>query len=334
MSESTPMTVAVTGATGFVGRHTVRTLLERGHRVRALVRDSNKANDVLPLGDEDTRDRITCVTGDITDSLSCQTLVEGAGALVNTVGIRRELKPNVTFQRLHVLATKRLITAAHHHGVRRYLQVSALGVRAGATTGYGKSKFEAETLVRESGLAWTIVRPSLIHGPDGEFVHMVRDWVLGRSQPYAFIPYFQRVRFDTSKPTTPPKLESALVQPVNVRDVACFIADALASEEAIGEVYHLGGPERMTWPDVLETIRDNVPLATTKKPIIGLPGHLGVIAAQTAGILGLGEALPIGPSEPVMAMQDSICSNRKAHAHLGYEPSPFAESVKSYADKL
>ena len=324
MSSENAMTVAVTGSTGFVGRHTVRALADRGTTVRALYRNRDKARTTLPEAS------VEPVQGDVLDPASLDQLLEGCQAVVHTVGIIREREPS-DFQHMHVRAVRNVIEAAERAGVSRMVHISALGVRPDAPTAYQRSKYDGEMLVRRSGLDWTIFRPSLIHGHDGEFVQMVSDMALGRMAPYVFMPYFANV--DVNPPDLP-KPVSATVQPVAVQDVAGAVVAALGCNETIGEVYPLGGSETLTWPEVLETIRDAHPLVTNKRRVVPVPAPLGKAVAEAARPLGLAAALPFGASEPVMAAEDSVCSNDKANRHFGFEPRPFRQAVEQYAAQL
>lgn len=324
---TTGRAIAVTGATGFVGRHMVSELVSRGHRVKALVRDRSKAAEVLPEG-------VELVVGDALERRSLEALVSGCWGVVHTIGIRREILPDVTFARLHVDVVRLLLEAARGAGVRRWVQVSALGTGPGAPGGYWQTKYEAERLVRMSGLEWTILRPSIIHGADGEFMQMAKGWALGREAPHFFIPYFTRVEFEGGFPPKPPRFVSAKIAPIAVEDVARAGCESLERESAIGEVYPLVGPEEMDWPTLLGHVRDVLPLANKKMKIIGLPGWLGVVGAMKARIFGLANALPFGPDEPRMAMEDSTASMAKASAHLGLMPRPFFETVRGYADRI
>lgn len=327
MPHPLPTTVAVSGATGFVGRHAVLALASRGHRVRALVRDFRKLREVLPT----LPPNVEAVQGDVFDKTAMADLCRGVSAVVHTIGIRKEVFPASTFERMHPTATRLTIDAARAAGATRFLLVSALGVRPEGPTGYHQSKFASEQLVRTSGFDWTIFRPGLIHGPDGEFMQMVKSWVLGRMAPHFFIPYFVRIE---GKPPAPPKLVAAEVAPVWVDDVAAAIASSLDTPRSIGEVYPLTGPETMRWPELLKHIRDSLPVTDKKKRLIPLPGRLGWAQAHAARVLGLANALPFGPSEPIMAMEDSVANTSKAAEHLGFNPSPFRSRVREYAGRV
>lgn len=304
----------------------VRALVGRGWTVRPLVRDRRKARAVLES------DESAWVQGDALDHGALAALLGGASAVVHCIGIRREFPPEVTFARLHPGATRALLDAAAEAGVRRFVHISALGTRPDAATPYHRSKYESERLVRESGLDWTILRPSLVHGPHGEFVRMARAWVLGRAPPWFFLPYFGR--FERPGGGGLPRLVSAKVQPVHVDDVAHAVCACLERDESIGEVYPLAGPETLDWPGVLTAIRDAMPMGDKRKRPAAMPGALASAMARGAGAIGLGALLPFGPSEPIMATEDNTCALDKARAHLDFRPAAFVESVRAYGGGL
>ncbi len=329
MGSGTSLTVAVTGATGFVGRHTVAALVGAGHKVRALVRSRAEADKALPR-----EGAIERIEGDVLDPTALRDLATGADAIVHTVGIRREVPPAVTFERLHTTATSRVVDAARHGGVHRFIQISALGTRAVAPTAYYRSKFESETIVRRSGLDWTILRPSLIHGPDGEFVAMVRDWVLGRAAPRFFLPYFARVEITPSFPPKPPKLVAARVQPVHVDDVARAVVSCLERPASVGEVIPVVGPEAIDWPTMLATFRDAMPMGNKKMRIVPIPSEAALAMAKGAKAIGMAGALPFDEGEALMGSEDNVGSPARAHALLGLDTAEFASSVRGYAGAI
>jgi NADH dehydrogenase len=328
-------TACVFGATGFVGRHVVQELISRGWRVNCHVRDAAKAAKVLP------QEHRTLVVGDIFDEQSPAKAVEGCDAVINCVGIRRETGPESTFERMHPRATEIMIDAAERAGVGRFVLISALGVRPDASSAYGRSKYIAESLLRRTALDWTILRPSIVHGPDGELMQMMKAWATGRAAPHLFMPYFGRVEQrepevaddgTIRKRFGPPVLVSAQVQPVAVEEVAW--AASLETDSAIGEVYTLTGPETLDWPELMKLVRDNVPMADAKKAVLGIPGQVGRAMAVAAKPLGLSALLPFGPSEPIMAMEDNTGDSRKAREQLGFAPGPVRSAIAGYASRI
>lgn len=318
-------TVAVTGATGFVGRHAVRELLSRGRRVRALVRDPDKAARVLP-GSE----ALELVRGDVFDERSLGELLVGCVAAVNTVGVLREGPGGQTFERMHVGSVEALLPSMRAVRCDRLIHLSALAVSDNADTEYARSKFRGERLVRGSGLAWTILRPGLIHGPDGEFAQMVADWARGRIVPFVFMPYFAR----TTGKFPRFRFESPRVQPVFVGDVARAIAESLEREQAVGEVYPLTGNETLTWPELLEFVRDCVPLPKPGIKARAIPGNLAAIKARFAAMLGLGALLPFDEGMARMGTKDSTAPTTKAREHLGLEFAGFRETAAGYVGAM
>ncbi len=321
-STTRPRCVAVTGATGFVGRHLVRELVKRGHSVRALVRDRKKAARTLSgVG-------VSQIEGDIFDAASMDDLARGADAMIHLIGIRREMPGGVTFERMHVNATSAAVDAAQRAGVRRYVHMSALGARPEAASAYHQTKWKAEQLVRHSNLDWTIIRPSLILGPDGEFMEMAKGWVRGTEPPKRFLPYFMKPVPTVGARTPDSADRSAMVQPVSVRNVATAFGVAAERDDAIGEIYPIVGPEPMTWPQLLAQIRDVTPGANHKLKPFGIPGDIAAHMAFGLQKIGLGALLPFGSSEPVMATEDNTGSDAKARIDLGLEPEKFESTLR------
>lgn len=338
MSQST---IAVAGSTGFVGRHVVSELLARGHRVRALSRDVKKAGRVLAAH----RD-LTIVEGLAHTAAGAAELVGGADAVVNCVGIVRETRGGQPFEQAHVDVPKKLVEAMRNdcrtrgvpEGGVRFVQISALGVtdedsRPGGVTRYHRSKFDGEMAVRRSGFAWTILRPGMIHGADGEFMQMARGWATGRAVPYLFMPYFAR-RTDGAMSLVPGKTEPARLAPVYVGDVAWAVGESLAREQAIGEVYNLVGPESLGWDELLTFIRDHVPGGKKELPIVGIPGPLAVAKARGMKFLGLDGLLPFDDGMAIMGMRDSLAEMTKPRQHLGFEGRPFRATMAGYAAEM
>lgn len=315
---------AVTGATGFVGQSVVAALLSRGWNVRALARSRAKAAQVLPKSD-----RLDVLVGDVLDGAACEALTSGADACVHLVGIIRE-QGRQTFERMHVTATANVVRACRAADVHRYVHMSALGASPLGQAAYQRTKFAAEQIVRGSGLDWTIMRPGLIHGPNGEFTKMMAAWARGAAPPHFFMPYFSRVetRGGHRHRVIP------VVGPIHVEDVATAFASALEHEDSIGEVYPLVGSECLNWRELLTAVRDALHTRGPRLTAIGLPGEIAATKARMAGMMGVGGLLPFDEGMALMGSQDSTGSTTKARLQLGLRPGGFREKLNTYAASL
>lgn len=247
------MKVLVTGGTGFVGTHLVNTLLRRGHAVTVLARDPRK-----------TRNRynrpVEAAQGDVLDLASIERAASGHDAVVHLVGIIVE-KGEQTFDRMHREAVENVLAAAKTAGVRRFLHMSAMGSSEDAPSDYSRTKAAGEKAVRASGLDWTIFRPSIVFGYGDGFVGLLAPLV--RNNP-GFIPVIGdgQNRF----------------QPVAVEDVARVFADALENPVTVGQTYEVGGPEVLTFDQLLRQIAAAV--GKPRKRLVHLPVWYGRLLAR------------------------------------------------------
>jgi uncharacterized protein YbjT (DUF2867 family) len=323
---TTIVNVSITGATGFVGAHVVRALVGAGYRVRALVRDRAKARRVLPEG-------IETVVGEALDTDAVDALLAGSHACINLIGIIRE-SGSQTFERTHVQVPRLLVARSKAIGVRRFVHMSALGVRDTGVSNYQRTKWEGEVAVRRSGLDWTIFRPGLIHGPEGEFVRLARGWCSGHHAPYFFLPYFSREERDLRVPLGSVRYYDPRVQPVDVRDVAEAFARCLKEACTHGEVYNLVGSEVLTMPELLRHMRDNLPGANIELEPHGIPAEKAAKIARLATVLGLGSMFPFDEGMARMAAEDQTGETRKVETDLGLRARGFRQAFAEYAPNL
>ena len=213
------------------------------------------------------------------------------------------------------------------------MQMSALGVSDEGVCAYQRSKWKAERAVRASSLRWTIFRPGLIHGPEGDFMRMAKSWCEGRALPHVFIPTFTRLD-PAWRPPKPPRFEDPVVSPVRVEDVAFAFAESLDREAAAWEVYDLVGPERITMRAMLEELRDALPLGKKSLRVIGAPSEVMAVNARLAEKMGLRDALPFDEGMAIMGGKDSVAGLDKASAHLSFAPAPYTETMRAYAASM
>ena len=319
--------VMLTGATGFVGRYVTRELVARGHKPVCLVRDRNR---FLAQASKLGADRFEAVGGDLYDASAMAKAMEGAEACVHLVGIIFEhpLKGQ-TFERIHVEGTRCVVEACKAAGVKRIVHMSALGSRANAPSTYHQTKWRAEGIVKDSGLDWTIFRPSIIHGPDGEFMRLMKSFVCDAMVPaLGFIP--------TPLPVIPYFGDGQnRLQPVSVRDVAhCFVA-ALSKPETIGKVYELGGPEKMSWKELYRVCREKIPGAKTWKPMIGQPVWAAKLLASTLMKLPiLPDYMRFNTAQVQMSQEDSVCDTGPVERDFGITLRDFRQELGNYASLI
>jgi NADH dehydrogenase len=295
--------ILVTGGTGFVGRHLIGTMRKQGLPVRALVRHPDRAKELRDLDAE-------LVAGDVADKQSLERACAGIERVIHLVGIIQEA-PGVTFQDVHVEGTRNVLDAAKRSGVRHFFYQSALGTRPAARSEYHKTKWQAEELVRASGMAYTILRPSLIYGPGDQFTLRLAGII--RSSPV--LPVIGSGR--------------SKVQPIFIEDVVACIIKAVTGEAFLNEIYEVGGPEQLTYEEVTRAIAAAMGV---ERPVLRMPLFFMRPAAR------LFEALlsnpPITTGQLVMLEEDNICSTRDISEACGRAPIPFSEGLKRFIGKI
>lgn len=325
MTESNSIhSVMVTGATGFVGRYVVRELLTRGLKPVCIVRTPEK---LYRQHSEVAGDRLLAIPGSLSDAGALQEAADLSQACIHLVGIiiQRRLQGQ-TFEGIHVRGTQRVLDAVKSAGIEHYAHMSALGTREDADAPYHKSKWRAECLVRDSGLAATIFRPSIIHGHDGEFMQLMKAFVCGVFPPV--IPYFGSGQ--------------ARLQPVSVKDVAYCMVESLFRDEAAGKVIPMGGPQPYSWTDLYETCRRYIPGAKKWKPKVSQPVPVAkAIALLSAPVLSVGELALSGlgkfrfdRGQVMMSQEDSVCDHTVAEEQFGITLRNFETELSEYAGRI
>ena len=263
--------VLVTGASGLVGTHTCRELSKNGWQVRALIRDPARA--AMALGQLPVEFRV----GDVRDATALRGSLNGCGAVVHLAAIAIETKGE-TYRESNTAATERLISAARVESVQRVIFMSQNGADSRSPYPFLHSKGVAQDSIKTSGLRWTILRPSVIFGPEDQFVN-----VLGRLIKL------------TPKIFPLPGGGAARFQPIAVGDVARAVRLCLEKKETVHQTYELGGAVPLTLREMTERIL--AAMGTTRKlvpvpikvlrPIVALAQRILPNPPVTSGLLDL-----------------------------------------------
>lgn len=223
----TDMRIVLLGASGFLGRYVLRELARAGHQCTVLTRNVARARDLRLVPGVRL---VPCNAGDV-DALAPH--FEGVDAAVSMVGILNERgRSGEGFRHAHVALVESLVTACTRCDVSRVVHVSALGAGQGESH-YQRTKGEAERLLADSGLAVTLLRPSVIFGPGDSF----------------FNRFAALLRW---MPVMPLACPGARLQPVYAADVAVVLASTLADPDWSGQALELGGPEVYTLKELVQ----------------------------------------------------------------------------------
>lgn len=248
------MRIAITGGTGFVGRHLAARLAADGHAVVVVRRGDPVKQALLPRG-------VTVVAADITDSVALAAAFAGCDAVAHSAGINREIGAQ-TYANVHVRGTKAVVEASRAAGVERLVMLSFLRARPDGPTEYHRSKWDAEKLVRQSGLTWTILKAGVIYGRGDHMLDHL-------SHAFYTFPIFGLVGMK-EKP----------VRPVAVDDVARVLEAAVIGDPRLaGRTVAVLGPEEMS----LGVAVRRVAAVTGRRPIfVRLPIAAHLVISRLA----------------------------------------------------
>jgi len=304
------MDIFLTGATGFVGGTIVRQLIASGHRVRCLVRPASLERFQQITGSAGKA--VIPVAGDCLDLPSFLDAMRGCQAVIHLVGIIREFPARgITFEQMHVEATRNVVRAAMQTGAGRFLHMSALGARGDAPSRYHQTKFQAEQMVLQSGLKYVIFRPSIIFGPGDQFVNLLA----ARIRRFLPCPVIGsgRVRF----------------QPVAVENVAQGFERALTPPGCLNRVYEVGGPRPYSLNEMLDAIGRAKGLCRVRKVHIPLS-----VAGWFVRRLERRPSFPVTSEQLLMLQEDNVCDPRNFLLTFAIEPVDFEAGVGRYIGRV
>ena len=299
---ATRSVATVFGGSGFIGRYIVKRLTHKGFVVRVAVRDPERALFLKPMG---AVGQVVPLYASLTNEPTVHRAVDGADLVVNTVGILAENRAG-DFHRIHAEGVGRIGRLAAAAGVARVVHISAIGADPDAASRYAATKGIGEALLREAFPTATILRPSLVFGPEdalfNRFAGMAR-----------LMPIMPVICGDTR------------FQPVYVGDVADAVMAALAQADTAGSIYELGGPRVLTFRELLAYILKET---GRKRRLVDVPMGLARLQAR---IMELVPGKPLTRDQLLMLQQDNVvAADMPGLQELGIVPTPVELVVPTY----
>ena len=291
MIERAEELVTVFGGGGFIGRYVCEFLLKSGVRVRVASRDPRRAYFIQPLGQVG---QFGFVCADITKADSVRRALHGASAAINLCGVFGR-----AMQKVHVDGARHVAEAARAEGAEALVHVSAIGADPGSQSNYGRTKGEGEQAVRKAFPNATIIRPSLVFGPEDELTN--------RFAGMARLPFLPVIAAKRN------------FQPVYVRDLGKAIAlAALEPGKHAGKTYEIGGPTRMS---MVELHRAILELTGQKPELVPLPDFFGNLLSRFGWLPGA----PLTRDQWLMLQRDNVpAEGAPGLEAFGIQPTPLA----------
>lgn len=290
--------VTLFGGSGFIGRYAARRLVEAGFRVRVAVRRPHLAGEVRLAG---APGWVDIVQANVRDKASVARAIEGSDAVVNLVGILFE-KGRQSFEASQRDGAINVAEACKAAGIERFVHVSAIGADPEAKADYAKTKGEAERGILEVLPTATILRPSIVFGPEDDFFNR---FAAMSAHPISTVaPFLPAIGGGTTK-----------VQPVYAGDVADAIANAVTRDDVAGKTFELGGPRTYTFIELYDFIGETIdrkryalplPYIVAKPMGLTFGALFRYVWPLSSGILG---APPITGDQVEMLKTDNTVAN-------------------------
>jgi NADH dehydrogenase len=294
------------GGSGFIGRHLIGRLAKQGWVVRVAVRHPARAGFLKPLGDVG---QITPIRAPLQDQLAVEAAVQGASAVVNLVGVLYE-RGAQTFAAVHARGAQTVAAAAKAAGAGHLAQISAIGADVHAEADYARSKGAGEAAVKTVFPDATILRPSIVFGPEDDFFN--RFAAMARLAPALPLIGGGGTRF----------------QPVYVGDVAAAIAAVIDGAEAKGQCYELGGPRIYTFAELMALMLREI---HRQRLLVPVPFALAEIMARPL------ELLPVPPltrdQVRLLRRDNVVAAKARTLADLGITPTSVEVILPTYLDR-
>jgi uncharacterized protein YbjT (DUF2867 family) len=297
--------ILVAGGTGFVGGAIVRELRRRGQHVAVLTRDATRAGRRFQDPAVELRE------GDVRDAAALEPAIRGSDVVIGCQQFPNSPIENPsrgqTFEEVDAKGTENLVAAAKAVGAKRYIYLSGAGAAPDEPHHWFRAKWRAETAVRESGLLYTIFRPSWVYGPEDKALNRF----LGMSRFLPFVPLIGNAG-------------EQRLQPVFIDDVSRAVAEALVHPTADNQVFELGGPEVLTMKEI---VRIALEVSGRRRLMISAPKPVMRLAAS---VLQVAPGRPLTPDAVEFITEDALADPTKVELTLGIKMTPLRDALATY----
>lgn len=297
--------ILVTGAAGFAGSRIVAQLAKQGANPRALVRSAEHARERLPLEGAEV------VVGDTTRPETLTAAVAGIETIIHCAFVTADRKqgPGVNYYETNVTGTRNLITAAKAAGVKRIVELGGLGTQPGTHGSYMETRYLADEALKQSGLAWSILGPSIQFGKGSAFFNGLADLI-------------------TSAPVITPVIGSGQqrFQPIWVEDVAtCILKMALQPDQYDGRSIEVGGPNIYTYNQILDLLMQSLGKRRIKVPS---PTPLALLGASLMSAVL--QKPPVTPAAIGLFQFENTTALDAVQFNFGFQPTPWREYLAAH----
>jgi uncharacterized protein YbjT (DUF2867 family) len=296
--------ILITGATGYIGRHLVARLIAQGERPRCLVRDMNRAKRILHS------DNVELVLGSTTSPDSLDAAVKGVDTIVHAAFLTADRKQSATneYEKTNVQGTANLIKAAKKADIKRLIEISGLGTKPDKPGSYMQGRYLSEKMLKESGLDWTIVQPSVLFGKNAPFIKGLADLI--RTAPVVPLIGGGKIMF----------------QPIWVEDVVTVIIKVLQDPTGTTKrTYTIGGPAYYSFTQIIDVL-----LKTMHKQRIKVPAPTPLVGIGAAVMETFLPKPPITKAAMTLFTFDNITDLRSVERDFGFTPMSFTTYMKEH----
>ncbi len=288
--------VCIIGGSGFVGRVIVRQAIRAGHHVTIACRHPEKARSLIVEG-------VRLIKADLSDGRGLDHAVSGADCVINLVGLLFE-RGRYDFDTVHVHGTEHVLAACKRHNVKQYLHMSALGAGTVPASSYSRSKGDAEGYVRQSGLAWTLIRPSIIYGAGDSFFTKFK-------------------AISAMLPVLPVIQPATRFQPVWVEDVARVFVQSIGNRHAREQTYELGGPKAYSFMELMTLL---MTILQHKRLLLPVPSFFAKLLATISRLL----PTPLLTTDQLLLLQhDNVVEGKCFPSQFG-QPASLESVLPNY----